>query len=154
MRLIYRGVRYDYTPALTPRFGPVFATGVYRGVPVAFRTVVDSLKQPMLNLVWRGVAHRTGPTPPVPQPMPDTASAAPPASGPATTAPEPTVSEQARASVSQRHQELRQREQAMLARSGQEVGLSEETVTQYRAQSQGKVPHDFEGYDRSPAAMS
>lgn len=76
MKLTYRGVRYDYVPTLIPRFGPVFATGVYRGAPVAFHTVVDALKQPRLDLVWRGIAHRTGSTPAMLRPMSDTVSAA------------------------------------------------------------------------------
>ncbi len=59
-----------------------------------------------------------------------------------------------RALFIERHQKVRQRERSMLTRLDEEVGLSVEDAAHYESHIQGKVPHDFAGYDRSRSGMS
>jgi hypothetical protein len=42
----------------------------------------------------------------------------------------------------------------MMVRLAEEVGISAEVAGQYGSQIQGKMPHDFSGYDRSGASAS
>ena len=168
MKLTYRGVSYDYTPNPVPKFGSVFAVGTYRGAPVSFRALAEMPEQPSFDLKWRGVSYRSGPKvqraqPAVQAAAPETiltASAAksePDApSTPELETPTPKlgVLERVRNLFMRRHRRIRQREQSMLARLNEEVGLTAEDAARYESQIQGKIPHDFAGYDRSPTAMS
>jgi hypothetical protein len=52
------------------------------------------------------------------------------------------------------HQNARKREQGMMVRLAEEVGISAEVAGQYGSQIQGKMPHDFSGYDRSGSSAS
>ncbi|MFZ9739155.1 MAG: hypothetical protein ACO3EZ_14210 [Prochlorotrichaceae cyanobacterium] len=52
------------------------------------------------------------------------------------------------------HQNARKREQTMMVRLGEEVGLPPEVAGKYGSEIQGKMPHDFSGYDRSGASSS
>ena len=68
MQLTYRGVRYDYNP---PRVDlkQTEEVGKYRGVDIRFRTVKkNTVQQPTLDLVYRGVAYRTGESVPAGEP--------------------------------------------------------------------------------------
>ena len=49
---------------------------------------------------------------------------------------------------------IRRREHSMLIRAAEDVGLPAEDAVKYESHIQGKVPHDFAGYDRSRSAMS
>ncbi len=162
MQLTYRGVRYDYTPNPAPEFGAVLAAGTYRGAPVIFRTLATMPAQPRFLLTWRGNRYLSGPKVQPAQPIAQAASTATAAveedpqaePNPAVTTPKMTIVERARSLFIRRHQKIRQREQSMLTRLDEEVGLTAEDAAQYESQIQGKVPHNFAGYDRSDAAMS
>jgi len=52
------------------------------------------------------------------------------------------------------HQRMRRREQGMMVRLAAEVGIPVEDAAHYESHIQGKLPHDFSGYDRSSTAMS
>jgi hypothetical protein len=65
-----------------------------------------------------------------------------------------SIAEQTRNLFVQHHQKTRQREQSMLVRLSEEIGLDAEKVAKYENHIQGKIPHDFGGYDRSRTAMS
>ena len=161
MLLTYRGVSYNYTPNPRPRFAPVFAIGTYRGGLVPFRILADRLERPSFDLTWRGVHYQSGSDaqaaiqatiPPVV--APETHSDALAEDGSAVVINKLSLLERIRRLVIRRHRRIRQREQSMLARLNEKVGLSEEDAAQYESHIQGKSPHDFEGYDRSHTAMS
>ncbi|NER81187.1 MAG: DUF4278 domain-containing protein [Leptolyngbya sp. SIO1D8] len=161
MQLTYRGVHYDYAPNPRPKFGPVLATGIYRGAPVCFRALAEMPKQPRFILKWRGVPYRSGlkvhrvqPTRPEVKPVATSEPSTPSMPESAMATSKPGVFERARVLFIRRHQKIRQREQSMLVRLDEEVGLTAEDATHYESQIQGKVPHDFAGYDRSNTAMS
>ena len=65
-----------------------------------------------------------------------------------------SIQKQARALMSRHHQAIKYREQSMLLRSAEEMGLDVD-ATQYHAHIQGKTPANFsKAYDRGGAAMS
>ena len=161
MKLTYRGVSYDYTPPKV-EYGPIYARGKYRGAPVAFESLKEiPVEQPSYNLKYRGVSYTSGvgipmknttnnsegveaapATPPVPE--------AKPAAAPAM-----SVLERARALMMGHHQMVRRREQSMLARLDEEVGLTAKDAAEYESHIQGKIRHNFwKSYDRSKSAMS
>ena len=159
MKLTYRGVSYDYTPNPTPKKGAVIGTGTYRGAAVTFNALAEQPPQPSADLNWRGVPYRTGTTAPVNAPVAETTAAVASVAEP--TAPiaavaEPTsdVADMARNLFIRHHQRMRRREQGMMVRLAAEVGLSVEDAAHYESHIQGKLPHDFSGYDRSATAMS
>ena len=161
MKLTYRGVSYDYTPP-TVEYGSIYARGKYRGAPVAFESLKESpVEQSSYDLKYRGVAYTSGggipmknmaasseeveATPATPQ-TPEVKPAA---------APVLSVLERARALMIGRHQMVRRREQSMLARLDEEVGLTAKDAADYESHIQGKIRHNFwKTYDRSKAAMS
>lgn len=168
MQLTYRGTNYEYKPNPVPEFGPVLATGIYRGASVSFRALAEIPKQLRSVLKWRGALYNSsnsdaGSIQPTAQ---ATASEVPATvaiesnndmpSPPETETAKPRVSflERTRALFIRHHQKIRQREQAMLTRLDEEVGLTAADAANYRSQIQGKVPHNFSGYDRSDKAMS
>lgn len=149
MQLTYRGIRYDYNP---PRVAlkNTEEVGKYRGVDIRCRTIKkNSVQQPTLDLVYRGVAYRTG----------GAASAAEPTIAPAPASPETSPSnlstqEKARLMLASHHQLVKRRQQSMLSRLAKEVGLTAD-VTQYWNRIQGKVhPSFWATYDRSRATIS
>lgn len=146
MLLTYRGVSYDYTPNPIPKFAPMYAMGSYRGAPVSFYALAEVPEQLSFDLTWRGVPYRSGAVVQVAA-----------VTEPVTTASEsatPSILERTRNLVMCRHRRIRKREQSMLGRLNEEVGLSAEDATQYESEIQGKTPHDFGGYDRSHTATS
>lgn len=61
MKLVYRGVAYDYNPPEV-LYGVPIASGAYRGSPIKFRTPKTlPVEQPSLNLKYRHVAYTTQP---------------------------------------------------------------------------------------------
>ena len=143
--LTYRGVSYDRKPAgLTTR--PTGEVGKYRGQAIQFR-VVDNppLAHPFAaELVYRGVAYTVGKnTPEAPSTMP--------AAEPVTF---PPINTWMRSLVIKHLHNIRRREHSMLVRAAETVGLPIKDAAEYTSHVQGKLPHDFAGYDRSPAAMS
>lgn len=147
MKLTYRGITYDYNP---PRvvYGSASAKGRYRGVPVTFQTLEVPVVKPSDNLKYRGVAYCTGI--PTQAEEPERTANIIPEKVPAV-----ALSEQSRALMAGHRQLIRQREQAMLTRLDEEVGLDTDKAAHYEGHIQGKSRHSFvEGYDRSKAAMS
>lgn len=59
MKLLYRGVSYNYTPAVVETASTGLA-GQYRGAAVNFRTATQSIAtHPALELIYRGARYRT-----------------------------------------------------------------------------------------------
>ncbi len=163
MKLTYRGISYDATSNPAPKLNQTNDTGYYRGVPTVFSTMAELPAQPAANLAWRGVPYRAGITAPVPAAAPVeilavAASLVTPAVAAETTptrAPQTTsIPDLARNLFIRRHQRSRRREQGMMVRLAAEVGISVEDAAHYESHIQGKMPHDFSGYDRGSAAMS
>lgn len=172
MKLTYRGVSYNYTPnsiPVTPINGYI---GKYRGVPTQFNPWADVPDQPSVYLTWRGVSYCPGA--PAPLTAPTTPGSLVPAMKPAVSDDEPNgsarsnvespcvpatettsqIAEMARSLFMRHHRYIRKREQGMMVRLAAEVGLPVDQVAHYESHVQGKVPHDFAGYDRSLTAMS
>ncbi len=169
MKLTYRGNSYDALSQPAPKMGETIDTGNYRGAPVAFEAVAELPAQPAADLTWRGVPHRTGiaaPVAAIPERIasriaPMVIAAELPAVAASLVAPavesEATpinISDLARNLFIRRHQRSRRREQGMMVRLAAEVGIPVEVAAHYESHIQGKMPHDFSGYDRGSAAMS
>ncbi|NEP85787.1 MAG: DUF4278 domain-containing protein [Okeania sp. SIO2C2] len=61
MKLIYRGISYEYNPT-TVEVVPSVATGKYRGVEFRFSKVKNApTMQPHYNLTYRGVKYNVKP---------------------------------------------------------------------------------------------
>jgi hypothetical protein len=184
MKLTFRGVSYDYLPHATPVPGPTYGQGTYRGTPITFQAMAELPAQPGADLAWRGVPYRNGieaadTTPMAATPVEAIAPSAPKEKTQVTpipvtvstltteevtpvsvslpdevSAPVLSVTDLARNLFIRRHQRSRRREQGMMVRLASEVGLSLEDAAHYESHIQGKMPHDFSGYDRSSTAMS
>jgi len=159
MKLTYRGVSYDYTPSPVSPKGSVIGTGTYRGAAVTFNALAEQPNQPRADLTWRGVPYRVGTPAPVaasmavvPVAAPVVAELATPAAAIAETT--SSVVDTARNLFIRHHQRTRRREQGMMVRLAAEVGIPVEDAAHYASHIQGKLPHDFSGYDRSSTAMS
>mgnify|MGYP001791693168 CR=1 FL=1 len=75
MQLTYRGVSYDYTPAVV-EMKDTSEVGTYRGVDMGFRVPTQPAGPQLAHeLVYRGVAYRTG-NAVLDAALPDTLSAA------------------------------------------------------------------------------
>ena len=149
--LTYRGVSYNYKPTgLTTR--PTGDVGKYRGQDVQFK-VVDNPPPAYpfeAELVYRGVAYTVGAT------APKAAPEAPVTTTAADAAPVefPPINAWMRKLVMKHLRNIRRREHSMLVRAAEDVGLPTENAAEYESHIQGKIPHDFAGYDRSRSAMS
>jgi hypothetical protein len=152
MKLTYRGVSYDYTPPVV-EYGQVYGFGKYRGASVGFRSAtVPAVEQPSADLTYRGVDYRSG-VPSGVEPMVPTAVEA--AAVSTETAPVLSMAERMRMLAVKHVRNIRQREQSLLARLDEEVGLTAEDAAHYESHIQGKLRHNFwQTYDRSSAAMS
>jgi Domain of unknown function (DUF4278) len=150
MKLTYRGVTYDYNPPKV-EYGDRTQVGKYRGVDIRFRNIEKPLVlQPTLDLIYRGVCYTTNqaeaPVAPAAVPVPAVAAAATPA---------PTVQEQARWLMMSHHRNVKRRQQAMLGRLDQEVGLTASQTNGFWNHIRGTAHPSFnDSYDRSHAAMS
>jgi hypothetical protein len=169
MKLTYRGISYDSASSPAPQMGETTGTGRYRGAPVAFRALANLPDQPAANVTWRGVPYRAGimapadpanvvPVVAIPAVAASLAvfeAAASPAAPVINVAITPTsIPDLARNLFIRRHQRSRRREQGMMVRLAAEVGMPIEDAAHYESHIQGKMPHDFSGYDRGSAAMS
>ncbi|MGF1519951.1 MAG: DUF4278 domain-containing protein [Nodosilinea sp.] len=168
MKLTYRGISYDSALNPAPKMGETIDKGTYRGAPVVFRALAERLAQPAANLTWRGVPYRAGimaPADPAAVPVvaisavADSVAVSEVAASPA--APVVNVERSpanipdlARNLFIRRHQRSRRREQGMMVRLAAEIGMPIEDAAHYESHIQGKMPHDFSGYDRGSAAMS
>ena len=101
MKLCYRGVCYDYTPATVETTQSEFV-GKYRGLDWRFSTVKKApVQQTNVELKYRGVAYNTNNL----------------------KTPVLSVSEKARSRMMDRQRETTKRQQSMLSRLNTEVGL-------------------------------
>lgn len=145
--LTYRGVSYEYKPTGLAT-SPTGDVGKYRGQDVQF-TAVDN-PPPVYpfeaKLVYRGVAYTVGAATPKAVPEKTVADAVP--------VEFPPIKTWMRSLVMKHLRNIRRREHSMLVRAAEDVGLPLEDATEYESHIQGKVPHDFAGYDRSKSAMS
>ncbi len=162
MKLTYRGISYDSASSPAPQMGETSGTGRYRGAPLVFRALANLPAQPANHLTWRGVPYRAGimapaaPAAAVPAvaipAVAEPASLAAPVVNAATTP--ASIPDLARNLFIRRHQRSRRREQGMMVRLAAEVGMPIEDAAHYESHIQGKMPHDFSGYDRGSATMS
>lgn len=145
MQLSYRGIQYDYNP-------PVVETqltdevGKFRGLDIRFRTVTKApVQQPTLDLMYRGVAYRTG------EAANSTVTTTAAAPAPATVA---GAEDRARMMLMNHHRVVKRRQQSMLSRLASEVGMPAHAAN-YWNHIQGKVhPSFWATYDRGHAAAS
>lgn len=96
-------------------------------------------------------------TPPVATPAPILLNAVPetvPSSAVEAAVPTMTISDRSRNLFIQRHKQMRRREQDMMVRLAEKIGLPIDQVMGYESQIQGKIPHDFGSYESSQRAMS
>lgn len=112
MKLMYRGVSYDYQPTVIETTEAEVG-GKYRGLDWRFRNLKKAPAQkPTLDLVYRGVAYRTGnANPVVTQPKVTTPVAI------------PSVRDKARALFWANQQAKLHRQQSMFSRLAERVGL-------------------------------
>jgi hypothetical protein len=141
MKLTYRGVSYEYNPPKV-EYGDRTQVGKYRGVDIRFRNLPKTpVLQPTLDLLYRGAAYTTHPTPvqPAAGDVKETLS----------------VKEQARQLMMNHHRNVKRRQQTMLSRLDSQVGLPASEATQFWNHIRGEVHPSFgASYDRSQAAMS
>ncbi|WP_008312404.1 DUF4278 domain-containing protein [Leptolyngbya sp. PCC 6406] len=150
MKLTYRGIEYDYNPPVA-ELDKTSEVGKYRGVDIRFRTIKKApVQQSTVDLMYRGVAYRTGE---VTAPVPVVTATAPAV---ATTAAVSTgLEERARTMLMGHHRNVKRRQQAMMGRLAAEVGLAVDDATHYWNHIQGKVhPSFWATYDRSRSASS
>jgi len=158
MKLTYRGISYEITPAqLTDaRF---HGANVRQNEKANTKSLNAVLRlsypvQPAANvqsipagttLKYRGVAYTTQP---VAQPKVEAQPQVVAATQPAL-----TFEEKARTLVQNHHRATKKRQQVLLSRVAHEVGLNTET-TGYWTHIQGKIQPSFWAYDRSHVALS
>ena len=118
MKLTYRGINYDYNPApIETTQGTI--SGKYRGLDWRFRNLKKPpLLQPRVNLTYRGVKYN----------QPETHINVAPQTQPAT--PILSTEDKARTLMLNHTRAIKQRQQTMLSRVAQEVGLPD-TAVQY-----------------------
>jgi hypothetical protein len=141
MQLTYRGVAYEYTPpAVETKEGEL--AGRYRGLDWKFCNPTKVyVQQPSLDLMYRGVAYQT-------QTEEGAVATAP-------ISPMGHVIDRSRELMMQHQRAIKTRQQAMLTRLANQVGLPSKDAGQYWNRIQGKVHPSFRAtYDRSAAAMS
>lgn len=160
MKLTYRGISYDYNPPQVVMSTSKTA-GKYRGLDVRFRNPAKvPVQQPTLDLQYRGAAYTTNTRP---EALPTkavttaastaTTAVSAPAEAVATTF--LSVQERARQLMVSHHRSIKRRQQTMLARLDESVGLTADDAAHFWNHIQGKVhPSFWATYDRSHAAMS
>jgi hypothetical protein len=151
MELTYRGV--DFQPNPVNEVSPGQIGGKYRGLDWRFRNMAKPVVgKTNLDLLYRGILYQTQP---IRRAEEVTEEVVAPAAVTMTT-PEPLSSVEALARVMMLgHQHaLKIRQQAMLERAAEEVGLNADIASHWD-RIQGKVHPSFrESYERSPATMS
>lgn len=143
MQLTYRGVNYE-TPAIpTVDTTPQGLSGKYRGLDYRFRRSQPAyVMPPNVSLTYRGVTFNPTPTAAVPEAVPGV---------------QPTVSVQdlARNQLLRQTQAIKKRQQSLLVRLAEEIGLSGEQVSHYAGRIQGKVVANArQSYPRWGGAIS
>ncbi len=149
MQLSYRGVSYDYNPPKveTEVLG---LAGSYRGLDYRFRrTSAKNIVQPNVNLTYRGVSFNP-------------AQGLKPSLYTATVAPtvakadsKVSFQERVRARLHGKTQAIKKRQQSLLLRLAEEVGLNGQESVNNAVRIQGKVLSNFRSdYASQGVAMS
>ncbi|MDX2273655.1 MAG: DUF4278 domain-containing protein [Cyanobacteriota bacterium] len=148
MELSYRGVNYSYEPT-TLEVSPGKVGGRYRGLDWRFR----HLQKPMvfktnLDLKYRGVAYQAN-SELATTPVADVEAT------PVAAATSPSTKELVRSLMMGHQHAIKIRQQAMLLRAAQSVGLSSDDLADHWSRIQGKIYPTFRAsYDRSHVALS
>ncbi|MEN9203176.1 MAG: DUF4278 domain-containing protein [Thermostichus sp. DG02_2_bins_29] len=159
MELSYRGVDYNYTPA-TAEVSPSKVGGRYRGLDWRFRHLTKPVVLPTnLDMLYRGVAYRAeapeakasaAVTEPI---LAATESVSTPTAA-ATSSRTHALDGLARSLMMSHQRAIRIRQQAMLVRGVEKIGLHA-NVRQFWNRIQGKVHPTFRlTYDRTRVSMS
>jgi hypothetical protein len=154
MELSYRGVDYNYSPA-TAAVSPGKVGGRYRGLDWRFRHLTKPVVLPTnLDMLYRGVANHVANHPEAPQaaaqPVQSTKEPTPMAASSHTHA----LDELSRSLMMGHQRAIRIRQQAMLVRGIEQIGLHA-NVRGFWNRIQGKVHPTFRlNYDRSHVSMS
>jgi hypothetical protein len=147
MKLTYRSVDYDYEPPKV-EIGFTDDVGKYRGVDIRFRAIKKMPVHPLkVNLMYRGAAYTAG------ESLRPNINAAL-VESPIAAAPTLSPSNRLRALSTERVKSIQRREQSMLTREAEKVGLTAEKVGQHNGTTPGNVRHDFTSYERSQSTMS
>lgn len=147
MKLNYRGNEYDNTAAVAPT-AEQYAQGSYRGVAVNLQNGTPAVL-PTAELKFRGAVYTY--STPVAAPVADASTEQ--AIAASTVAPVST-DDRARSLMLNHHRTVKRRQQVMLSRLANQVGM-EAGASSYWNHIQGKVhPSFWATYDRSGAALS
>ena len=143
MKLTYRGVSYETPEIPTVDTTPLGLSGKYRGLDYRFRRSQPAyVIPPNVTLTYRGVAFNPTPTEEVPETVQRV---------------QPRLSVQARArnQLLRQTQAIKKRQQSLLVRLAEEIGLPGKQVSNYAGRIQGKVAANArESYARLGVAMS
>jgi hypothetical protein len=143
MKLTYRGVSYETPEVPTADATPLGLSGKYRGLDYRFRRSQPAyVIPPNVTLTYRGVAFN----PTRPEDLPETVQQAQPS---------PSVQERARNQLLRQTQAIKKRQQSLLIRLAEEIGLPGKQVSNYAGRIQGKVAANARAsYARLGVAMS
>lgn len=149
--LTYRGVQYNYTPpAVKTQATDVVAK--YRGYNYTCVAAVNPPAQAIKSLTFRGFAYQTG-TAAIPAAVVMANSAA--AINSDMNSNNNDLNAMARSLTMSHHRVIKNREQALLVRTAELVGLPVGVASHYWNQVQGKINPNFRAsYDRSHVALS
>ncbi|MEB3213156.1 MAG: DUF4278 domain-containing protein [Leptolyngbyaceae bacterium] len=149
MKLTYRGIQYDYE-APSVEYGDTVASGKYRGLDIRFRNPKKKPVYPAtLDLRYRGVNAGVAAAETVPAPEPQATQPT------LATAVASTVDSLARNLMLDQSRSIKRRQQDMLSRLANEVGVPAEEIERDWSKIQGKLHPSFRtSYGRSGAAMS
>ncbi|AGF50683.1 sll1515 [Synechocystis sp. PCC 6803] len=149
MQLSYRGVKYDYNPPKveTEVLG---LAGSYRGLDYRFRrTTTKNVIQPNVNLTYRGVSFN-----PAQDLQPELYTANKKVEVAAAPS-QISFQDRVRARLHSKTQAIKKRQQSLLVRLAEEIGLSGDQAVNSAVRIQGKVLANFRSdYASQGVAMS
>lgn len=149
MQLSYRGVKYDYNPPKveTEVLG---LAGSYRGLDYRFRrTTAKNVIQPNVNLTYRGVSFN-----PAQDLQPELYTANKKVEV-AIAPSQISFQDRVRARLHSKTQAIKKRQQSLLVRLAEEIGLSGDQAVNSAVRIQGKVLANFRSdYASQGVAMS
>ncbi|MEN9220924.1 MAG: DUF4278 domain-containing protein [Thermostichus sp. BF3_bins_97] len=151
MELSYRGVDYHYSPA-TAAVSPGKVGGRYRGLDWRFRHLTKPVVLPTnLDMLYRGVAYHSEAPEAAAQPTVQPVQESTPVVASTHTH---ALDELSRSLMMSHQRAIRIRQQAMLVRGVEQIGLHA-NVRSFWNRIQGKVHPTFRlSYDRSHVSMS
>lgn len=149
MQLSYRGVKYDYNP---PRVETevLGLAGSYRGLDYRFRrTTAKNVIQPNVNLTYRGVSFN-----PARDLQPELYTATKKVEVAAVPS-QISFQDRVRARLHSKTQAIKKRQQSLLVRLAEEIGLNSDQAVNSAVRIQGKVLANFRSdYASQGVAMS